>query len=1458
MMRVAVAVGLAAAVLAFSGDLQAQTCSAETVLVNTESFDDTKYKDPASSVDGWGTGAITPVQKTSMFSGDTQSVGQQLYVVADADWDKDGWRDLVALMLTPTCHLHYLKNKRTTGTTFNGFDAGTGATFTKYTIGTPPNCSTDAPVLLTGDFDGDGNKDVLFMRVKNQDTDGLLSTAVIYPYKSLTVDGVPVFGAPIDILSELGGVAWHWTGVEATVIDWPPADGIDDLVLVNSQGMTNQLRLYRGQAGFQFSNPQILIPNLGLATRIADATHPVGAAACPQLPSRGGTALGVGDFDGDGSLDVVVGSVSEKDLKFWKNDGSDNFAPATNIPFPEGAACVAIAADFDGDGDRDLMVGRDGKNCNGAGGTVWMFENDGKGVFTKHTTAIANLGGDLDFGIAFNMDNDAKGQIDAIFADGNDTGTYTTVVSKQLGVYNLSGTAISLPVADLTASNNAIVNVTAKWTTANTAPPSKDILVYLSNDDGKTWEQVDNGVAHDFSSYGSILRWKAVFKAPAETLTGDAAAFAPGTKSPPELSDISLTYERIDRRAYSRSALAWGDVDTTTSAAGERLYAAYYWYPGYQAHLLAFDIQNYTAASSKAIDRVDTNSNVTLSWDGGDKLASRVSSTRTIYAAYVPSTGTRATGRVAFNETELTSPTSTPTLQSGMAVDDATRLAALRFVRGALGDGTGDRTWKFYDPGHSSPVFLGAPNASSTHVDYMDRQPNAKTATYAKFASSNSSRVPMVYLGANDGMLHAFDGITGSEVWALIPNNLLAKVKNQRSLNAGKETYRHDFFVDGAVVIGDVFDGTSWKTIAVVAESKGQGKDGNNFYFAVDVTSPSDPKPLWEFTDKLVPPAPACTVPLTHTTTTCSDTCGSTCSSTARFVDDDGVIAIEAENPSTSTSTDGTHNWMVKDNVVGASADKFVQGWPDEDAGAGCADVGTCGAQMTYNLSVAHGGKYYTCFRFNNDSCNDDRTPWGLNGAWVKDLRVATSCSSTKYGKWQWVSGGSVTLPYGESTVNVWMGQDGARLDKILLKTTSGCPASTDAGPEQECCGTTCTSETDTDYGDESKEWPECGSGSGLTCCIASQKCKPIGACDAADAVDNVTGETWSPPVITRVLVDGEAKWIVLFGSGYNNRGSTTAVVGRSLYAVDAVTGAQLGRWGIDDLPTSALNPSTIDNALPAGAAVADFDPTNGAGDGYADRLYLGDLEGRLWRLDMSASAPATGLESVWTLTNIFDAGEAGAGARVWAPIITKPALAILTSPPSAKYTPYIYFGTGGDDLAPNDQAYAFYAIRDDGTSGTRTTLDTTNAQEFKVTAPTGYKYWSDPIVVNGAAVYFAALQGSIESVNPCQSLGGNSRLYGYGIRTISGSKTRAGQPVLDPLDITGKLRQTLVVRGAVTVEPTQAVTSTTKGQDVFGQKFSADSAADKPEVFALANAGAIVSSTAPLKVLYWREVPLP
>ena len=55
-----------------------------------------------------------------------------------------------------------------------------------------------------------------------------------------------------------------------------------------------------------------------------------------------------------------------------------------------------------------------------------------------------------------------------------------------------------------------------------------------------------------------------------------------------------------------------------------------------------------------------------------------------------------------------------------------------------------------------------------------------------------------------------------------------------------------------------------------------------------------------------------------------------------------------------------------------------------------------------------------------------------------------------------------------------------------------------------------------------------------------------------------------------------------------------------------------------------------------------------------------------------------------------------------------------------------------------------------------------------------------------------------------------------------------------------------------------QTVTSTTKGQDVFGQKFSADSAADKPEVFALANAGAVVSSTAPLKVLYWREVPLP
>jgi Tfp pilus tip-associated adhesin PilY1 len=129
---------------------------------------------------------------------------------------------------------------------------------------------------------------------------------------------------------------------------------------------------------------------------------------------------------------------------------------------------------------------------------------------------------------------------------------------------------------------------------------------------------------------------------------------------------------------------------------------------------------------------------------------------------------------------------------------------------------------------------------------------------YAAFKAAQANRRAMLYVGANDGMLHAFyaddgleggDGKAGQEAWAFVPSILLPDL--YRLADKGY-TDRHRFFVDGTPVVGDVCagscgagasDAAEWKTVLVGGLNRG----GKGFY-ALDVTHPGDPKVLWEFT----------------------------------------------------------------------------------------------------------------------------------------------------------------------------------------------------------------------------------------------------------------------------------------------------------------------------------------------------------------------------------------------------------------------------------------------------------------------------------------------------------------------------------------------------------------------------------------------------------------------------------
>lgn len=115
---------------------------------------------------------------------------------------------------------------------------------------------------------------------------------------------------------------------------------------------------------------------------------------------------------------------------------------------------------------------------------------------------------------------------------------------------------------------------------------------------------------------------------------------------------------------------------------------------------------------------------------------------------------------------------------------------------------------------------------------------------YGDFKSTLATRRGMVYVGANDGMLHAFDGESMREEWAAAPSYL---VPDLWRLSTARYSSQHRFFLDGTPVIGDVFDAVQkkWRTILVIGMNAG----GSGF-MAVDVTEPKNPKPLWELSGK--------------------------------------------------------------------------------------------------------------------------------------------------------------------------------------------------------------------------------------------------------------------------------------------------------------------------------------------------------------------------------------------------------------------------------------------------------------------------------------------------------------------------------------------------------------------------------------------------------------------------------
>lgn len=155
-------------------------------------------------------------------------------------------------------------------------------------------------------------------------------------------------------------------------------------------------------------------------------------------------------------------------------------------------------------------------------------------------------------------------------------------------------------------------------------------------------------------------------------------------------------------------------------------------------------------------------------------------------------------------------------------------------------------TNKLGDIVNSDPIYVGTDDFGYSTL------PSPEGGSYTTFRSSDAyqSRRPMLYVGANDGMLHGFDGrkntgsVTtgGEEIFAYLPNAVFPELSKLSSPG-----YSHQYFVDGVSTFGDVYFGSAWHTLLA-----GVTGAGGKAIFALDITNPDEFGPasaLWEFTN---------------------------------------------------------------------------------------------------------------------------------------------------------------------------------------------------------------------------------------------------------------------------------------------------------------------------------------------------------------------------------------------------------------------------------------------------------------------------------------------------------------------------------------------------------------------------------------------------------------------------------
>ena len=292
-------------------------------------------------------------------------------------------------------------------------------------------------------------------------------------------------------------------------------------------------------------------------------------------------------------------------------------------------------------------------------------------------------------------------------------------------------------------------------------------------------------------------------------------------------------------------------------------------------------------------------------WNGADWLAALTNAQATAQRTYTSTTAgryiftgidTNSDGLVSSTETVAFSPASFTASNAGLlqAADTTEATKIVNFIRGEDQVGYRGRilsnTVDGSDTRRLGDIIYSTPTPVSRPSEAFDLLYPVTNPGYSEYLAKYKNRRHVVYTGANDGMLHAFNGgwydsanqkfekgpsgkaqhDYGAELWAYVPYNLLPHLKYLTDPSYGENTSNHVYYVDlqprifdAQIFTPDATHPSGWGTILIGGMRYGGGEitidadtgatvDNRTLrssYFILDVTDPeAPPKLLLEFT----------------------------------------------------------------------------------------------------------------------------------------------------------------------------------------------------------------------------------------------------------------------------------------------------------------------------------------------------------------------------------------------------------------------------------------------------------------------------------------------------------------------------------------------------------------------------------------------------------------------------------